>query len=249
MKTSKNLLLTTFILCLAFNVSQAQKMYQVHVDYVKPSKMMEYDKIAKEFTESCKKYNPKASWITTTTSDLRYMYVSPMENFAELDNNIFADMATQMGDSFQDMFKRFNTCYDEHGDYVLILDEALSYMPSGITQTPEGENYRQFIFLYYTPENQGKLNKAVKAIKDLFSNKGSKQYYRIYRSGFGVSKSYYMVAIAAKDELDLASKGKSNEELLGDDRNEPFQNLRNSISGYEEVTAQMRPELYYSSSN
>ncbi|MBU3823095.1 hypothetical protein KO566_13615 [Flavobacteriaceae bacterium XHP0103] len=72
-------------------------------------------------------------------------------------------------------------------------------------------------------------------------------YYRIYRSGFGVSQSYYMVAIASKDEIDSANKFKANEELQGEDRKEPFQKLMSTLSKYEEITGEMRPDLYYSS--
>ena len=49
---------------------------------------------------------------------MRYMYVSPMENFAELDKDVFADMSKAMGDEWGNIFKNFNTCYDKHGDYV-----------------------------------------------------------------------------------------------------------------------------------
>lgn len=246
MKTIKTTLLLTFIFCLSINLSQAQKLYQVHVDYVNPSKVQEYEKIAKEFTEACKKHNPQTSWILTSTSDLRYMYVSPMENFAELDKNVFADMSKAMGDDWGNMFKNFNTCYDKHGDYVLVLDEGLTYMPEGLTQTPEGENYRKFYFLYYKPENQGKLREAMKGVKDLFASKGSKEYYRVYHSGFGVTDSYYMVAVAAKDEVDSATRGKANDELLGEGAKEVFGNLMNTTSKFEEISAWMRPDLYYS---
>ncbi|MBU3823096.1 hypothetical protein KO566_13620 [Flavobacteriaceae bacterium XHP0103] len=133
MKTFKTPILVIILVCFSFNFSLAQQMYRVHVDYVKPSKLMEYENIAKDFLEASKKYNLQTSWITTTTSDHRYMYVNPIENFAELDKNPFGDMSSQMGSSFQDLFKRFNACYDEHGDYILVLDETLSYMPTGMT--------------------------------------------------------------------------------------------------------------------
>lgn len=249
MKTIKSISLMASIICLTFNFSYAQKMYQVHVDYVNPSKVQDYEATAKDFIAACKTHNPQTSWITTTTSDNRYMYVSPMENFAEMDKNPFADMAKAMGDSFGDIFKRFNTCYDKHGDYVLILDDGLSYMPEGMTQTPDGEDYRKFYFLYYTPSNQGKLWEAMKGIKDLFTSKGSKEYYRVYRTGFGITDSYYMVVVAAKDEIDSATRGQANDKLLGESANEAFGKLMGATSKFEEFAGRMRPDLYYKPSN
>jgi len=248
MKTLKTTLLLALMLCFTINFAQAQKMYQVHVDYVNPSKLGDYEKISKEFVDACKKHNPQTSWITTTTSDNRYMYISPIENFADIDKRPMAGMAEAMGDSFGDIFKRFNTCYDKHGDYVLILDEGLTYMPEGITQTPEGENFRKFFFLYFKPENESALRDAMKGVKELFSSKSSKENYRVYRSGFGVTDSYYMVAIAAKDEIDSATRGKANDEILGEGSKEVFGKLMNTISRFEEFSGMMRPDLYYSPS-
>ena len=124
MKTIKSILLFAFILCLSINLSQAQKMYQIHQDNVKPSMVSEYEKVAKEFVEACKKHNPKAPWVTAVTNDMKYSYISPMENFADLDKRQFADMSKAMGDDWGKMFQSFDKCYDSHNDYILTLSES-----------------------------------------------------------------------------------------------------------------------------
>jgi hypothetical protein len=246
MKTIKSTLLFAFILCLTPNFSQAQKMYQVHRDNVKPSMIMEYEKICKEFNTACVEHNVQTSWITATTSNLNYMYVSPIENYADLDQRPFADMAKAMGDDFKNLFERFDKCYDTHGTYILTLSENLSYMPDGISQTQEGQNYRDYYFLYFTPDNEDKLKEGMKAVKAMFTEKGSKSYYRVYRSGFGVMDSYYMVAMSSKDEIDSANKHIANNELLGPERHETFQKVMNYASKVEDVTGEIRPDLAYS---
>ncbi|MDC1227220.1 hypothetical protein N8013_06170 [Algibacter sp.] len=89
MKTIKITFLLALLLCFTFNLSQAQQAYQVHQDNVKPSMLMEYEKIAKEFNAA----------------------------------------------------------------------------------------------------------------------KGSTEYYRVYRNGFGQMENYYMVSVSAKDEIDSAARG------------------------------------------
>ena len=247
MKQLKTTLMLAFILCFTFNFSLAQnKRYVVHQDNVKPSMVGEYEKITKEFVEACKTHNAQTNWITATIDDFRYMYVTPIENMADLDKNPYTDMAKAMGDDFGDIFKRFNKCYDSHSDYVITMVDELTYMPEGITQTQEGENYRRYIYLYHTPENQANLIEGMKGIKALFESKGSKLYYRVYHSGFGTSESYYEVAISYKDEIDAATKSKANDELLGDDRYEAFANLMKYVSRFEEYSGAMRPDLAYS---
>lgn len=248
MKILKNTLILTFLLGLTFNLSQAQnRLYWVHQDNVKPAMVAEYEKITKEFNAACKEHNVQTSWITATINDFRYMYVTPIENMADLDKNPFADMAKAMGDDFGDMFNRFNKCYDSHGSYIITMDEELTYMPDGFSQTQEGQNYRKYFYLYYTPEDQEKLRQGMKAIKEMFASKGSKSYYRVYRSGFGTMESYYMVAISYKDEVDAATKSKANDELLGDDRYETFNKAINYVSRFEEFSGEIRPDLAYSS--
>jgi hypothetical protein len=248
MKILKNTLLFTFLFCLTLNLSQAQNQaYSIHVDYVKPSKVVDYEKISKDFIAACKEYNAPTSWITSTTNDFRYMYITPIDKMADLDENPYADMAKQMGEDFGKIFERFNECYDKHTDFVLTLDKDLTYMPDGISQTQEGQNYRKFIYLYVTPENTGKLKEGMKGIKDLFASKGSESYYRVYRSGFGNLEGYYLVAISAKDEVDYATKSKANDELLGEGRGEVFAKAINYVSRMEEFSGVMRPDLAYSS--
>jgi len=207
--------------------------------------MMEYEKIAKEFHDACVEHKFQGKWLATTMSDFRYLYVSPIENFAELDKPLFADMAKAMGDNFWSLFEKFDKCYDSHNDYIIVLDEGLTYMPEGISQTQEGQDYRDFYFIYYKPKNAKKIKEAIKGVKDMFAAKKSKNYYRIYRSGFGAPESYYMVAISSKDAVDSAMKNKANQELLGPERHETFGKVLSAAERMEEITGEIRRDLSY----
>ncbi len=246
MKTIKTTLLLALLLCFTFNISQAQQAYQIHQDNVKPSKIMEYEKIAKELHEACVEHNLQDTWFTASTNDFRYYYITPIENMADLDKRPFADMAKAMGDKFSDMFTRFDQCYDSHGTYIVVKDNELSYMPEGKTAAPADETYRKWFYMYYTPENSKKMREGMKAVKEFFAAKGSKEYYRVYRNGFGQMENYYMVSISAKDEIDSATRGKANEDLLGPDRWEVFSKVMNNTSRMEEISGEMRPDLSYS---
>jgi hypothetical protein len=247
MKTLKSTLMLALLLCLSFNLSQSQnRSFWVHQDNVKPSMVGEYEKIAKEFNEACKTNNVQTSWITATTSDFRYMYVSEIENMADLDKRPFAEMAKAMGDAWGDLFDRFDKCYDSHGGYIITMDEELTYMPDGFSQTQEGQDFRNYFYLYYKPKNHAKIREGMKAVKEMFASKGSSSHYRVYRSGFGTMGSYYMVAISSKDEIDSATSSKANDELLGPDRYETFNKVMNYVSKFEEYSGSVRPDLGYS---
>ena len=229
--------------------STNQQAYAVHEDVVLPSMVGEYEKISKEFMDVVNKYNIQGmGWIASQTNDYRYLFIRPIANMGDLDNNAFwTNMREKMGaEKFSDMFNRMNKCYDLHCDYVLNLDKDLSYMPGGITQTPAGKDYRRFYYLHTTPQLAGKLAESIKAVKDMFVKKGSKMDYRIYRSGFGTRGQFFMVAIAAKDGADYEAMDAANNALLGPEAEKTFGEMMKYITKFEEVTGRMRPDLAYS---
>jgi hypothetical protein len=62
---------------------------------------------------------------------------------ADIDKPLFETLAEKMGaDNLNDLSTRMDKCYEIEHNYMLELDKELSYMPGGITQTPEGEDYR-----------------------------------------------------------------------------------------------------------
>ena len=246
MKTTKITFLLVLFLSFTCNTILAQQAFQVHQDNVKPSKVMEYEKVAKEFKEACVEHNLQSTWFTASTNDLKYFYITPIENFAELDERPFAEMAKAMGDKFGAMFERFDNCYDSHGTYIVLSDDELSYKPAEEAQTGESENYRTWFYIYYKPKNAKNIREGMKAVKELFASKGSKEYYNVYRNGFGQMESYYLVSIPAKNEIDSATRGEANKDVLGPDRWDTFSKVMNYASRTEEYNGEMRPDLSYS---
>jgi len=255
-KTNKSVvdkvLITTFFLAIMLMikpiVTTAQTKYRVHEDIVKLSKVSEYEGIVKELIALAKKHNIQdVSWITLNTINSHYSYVQPINSFADLDKPSFvATLIEKEGkDIIKDLFNKMDQCYDTELDYILNLDKELTYMPNGFTQTPKGKNYRKNHLLYVSPGNRALVRENMKAVKELFKRKGSKEYYRVYRSGFGANGEYYMVAIAAKDELDYARQSKENDELLGDEGKKVLGDLFSNLLKYDVLLGYIRPDLAY----
>jgi hypothetical protein len=249
MKTLKTTLLLALTFVLFGNITIAQNMYSVHEDIVKPSKVMEYEGILQEMMAIVKKHKLEdTSWITLVTNNSHYSYVTPIKNYADLDKPSFvATLVEKEGkDVISNLFARMDKCYDTELDYIITLDKDLTYMPSGFTQTPEGLNYRNNHFFYVSPSNRTVMKEKMKAIKTLFVNKGSKMYYRVYKSSFGTAGEYYMVAVAAKDAGDMDKRGKENDALLGDDLQKALNELYFNALKYEKLEGNIRPDLGYS---
>ena len=221
--------------------------YHVHEDRVKPSMVGEYEKTAKALADAMRENDVQGyGWLTTSTDDFRYLSVTPIENMAQLDGNPFKGLSDKIGnEATSALFAPFNNCYDQHGDYVIFMDKELTYMPDGITQTPEGENFRKFYYVYVSPGSNRAMSDAFKKVKQMFADKGSKSYYRVYRSGFGTMDAFFMVAIAAKNPVDMEQRAADNDKLLGPDAQAVFANLMSHAIKFEEITGMIRPKLGY----
>ncbi len=252
MKTNKISGLFLFLLLMSLMGIQAQEeqdmqMFLVHEDKTKPAMVKKHETIDKELIGAMKKNEiGDFSWITLVTEDSRYLYISPIENMAALDKDPFSSLSQKIGQRETNrIFDKYQDTYDEHGDYILILDKKLSYQPGGINTTPVGKNYRHITVYHFTPENAGKAEELAKKFLDLYTKNKSTLDYRVYRSGFGLMGSSFWVATAAESPEDFERRREDNRELLGQEGESLFNQLSQTVSRIEIIRGYIRPDLGY----
>ena len=238
-------ILSAFFCFMAFAQDSNTQAYWVHEDVVKPSMSTEYEKVCKELTGALSEHGIDFPTIVTQTMDNRYLWVTPISEMSDIQNNTtFNDLSEKMGaDAMGALFDRMDKCYEIEQDYVIHMRKDLSYMPGGITQTPEGKNYRKFYYLHYNPSDREALNDHLKAVKDLFESKGSKVHYRVYQSGFGTRGAFFMVAVASSSAGEDAQMGDENRQLFGEDGKVVMDKLFGMLRKYEEFSGYMRPDM------
>jgi len=250
MKTFKTRMVLAITLLLLMNLSHAQDsqptMFSVHTDNVKFEKMMQYEETAKEMKDNCVKYNVQgASWTAISVEDGRYVYVTPINNMADLDKNPMGDLFEKMDkDAASAMFKKMNECYDSHSDNIVHYMPELSYNPES-AGSGEGKNYREYHFLYYTPKNAKAIDEALQKVKTMFESKGITNAYQVYHSGFGSEESYYMISISAKDGMEIEKNSETNDKAFGEEGQATFFNVISLTNRYNRVSARVRPDLSY----
>ncbi|XMO86986.1 hypothetical protein AAFN75_01560 [Algibacter sp. AS12] len=246
MKSLKTKMLILVLLPLAALILNAQdQAYWIHEDQVNLSKTDEYEQVTKDFIQACKKHNlQNADWKTAYMEDGVYLSITPINKMADFDSNPLAPLAEKMGeDKFKALFKRFDQCYDTHGDYIMFYNEALSYMPIGRIA---GENYRKWHYFHVTPSKSKAFAEKLIAIKAIYVNKNAKESYRIYHSGFGVMGEYYVASISAKDEESYLKTSDNAETLFGDKDKLMFMQLLELTHKYEKKSGAIRHDLSYS---
>jgi hypothetical protein len=248
MKKQKiTMVLGMLILIATLTMNAQNQRFLIHADYVKPSMQSEYVEITKAFVAECKKHNLQNSdWTQLRLDNGTYITFEPIPNMAALDIDTFAPLVEKMGkEKFTALLDRYAKCYDRHGSYIITRIESLTYMPEGAIAAQEGQNYRKYHYLYVTPSTSKMIAEKMKAIKELYAKKGSKEYYRVYHSGFGTLGEYFLVVISAKDELSYAKQSDENDALLGDEGKKLLDDLFQNISRYDPITGYVIPSLSY----
>ena len=248
MKTFKRGLQFLITLVFITNVAIAQEaptMFVVHTDNVNFDKLPQYEKSIKDLKENCSKHDLKdIDWTAISIEDGRYVYVSPITSMADLDKRPMAQLAEKMGkEAMEKLFDDMDQCYDSYSNAVVHHIPELSYMPEGFSL--EGKNHREYHFLYYPPKNAKAIKEAIGKVKELFESKGIKNGYNMYHSGFGSNGNYYMVSIAGKDDVDIATGGQENDKLFGEDKGDTFFNVIKLTTKYDQVEGTIRPDLSY----
>lgn len=239
------------LIFLQLNVLQAQdnakyQAYYIHEDPVNPSMITPYEKLCTDMVAECKNASLPDGWLAVNLDDNKYLFVSPINNMADLDKNTFAPLQAKMGnDAFNKMFTDFDKCYSSHRDYIVRLDKQLTYMPGGIDINTSGMDYRHFTYYYVTPQNIAKATEIAKAFNALYTKKSSKVQYRVYRNGFGEKEAYFMVVTSAKSAEDYERMRSENRELLGVDGKELYGKLLLVVSGIKNISGMARPDLSY----
>lgn len=245
------LLLGLFLFPLAMGAQtySEDQAFHIHEDVVSPDKVADYEQICAKLISSMKEYNIQdVVWNAASTSEGQYIYIQPIKSMADVEKYPFASLVEKMGKEAVDaIFDKMDKCYDIEHDYVVTLNQDLTYMPDGATMTQEGQDYRKWHYLHVSPENRSAVKEKMKGIKDLFASKGSEMHYRVYNSGFGSRGEFYIVVVSAKDPVDYAQRAAQNQALLGEEGKKTFDDLFASLLRYEETTGWMRPDLAYSS--
>lgn len=215
----KTSLLTFVIGLLALPVLLAQserQLFVVHEDQVIPGMMDDYMELMGEVAAAFKAKGNEMESTTYTREDFSVIHVTPIESMADLDRNMSAYFSEMMGEEeFKQAFSRFDKHYHQHGDYVVALNEELSYMPEGnLDPTTPGQPYRLWQYYTVSADNHDEVYELAKEMKALHKNSGSKLNWRIYEPVLGIMGPQFVVVMSGKNAAELENRMSATKQLL-----------------------------------
>ena len=201
------------------------------------------DEEVKKFAETMNEHNATdAAFLTVSLDDMRYLYVSAIDNMASLDQDPFEGVVEAMGeDGFDEMMSGYENTFETHTNYIINLNHDMSYKSDVILN--EGVNFRMFTYYFIDPDDWKEATAIAKEWKELHASTNAPHGYRVYMGGLG-TEPMIMVVQWAKNAEEYYANQAENMKAMGDPSD-----LRNRTMAVtrkmEHYTGMIRPDLSY----
>lgn len=234
---------------IAQDQSVATQLFTIHEDAVIPSRVVEYEKAAKNLAVMMERHNMASMQYSAASSDdFTYIFISPVTNYAGLDNMGagFAELQEKMGkEAFDKTMSQFNGNYHSHKDYMIRLHPELSYNPEYGNNLNDGMNFRHWDFYHVYPGKEAVAAEIAKEWIALNASKDIKQGYRLYMGDMGTDMPLVIVAHSAKSASDFYSNREKNMMALGEAGKKLMDKTMSITWKFESREGAMRPDLSY----
>lgn len=218
--------------------SEAPQMLLIHEDQVIPAQSEKYMEASKNLKQALIDNNVTSfSYMSFWLYDGSVIHVSQIDNFADLDNSPWKELSDKMGkEETQTLFSQYDGSYNSHRDYIAYFHPSMSYKSEQL-QEP-GNNFREWMYLYYNEEDQEAMIEVMKEWKALYEAKGIEEGYTIYTAGLGHYGPVVVIHSWAKSDVEMAQRSENHMAVLGEERMElmkktmPLIQKQKSIRGY-----------------
>lgn len=220
-------------------------MFAVYTYEIKPEKVKAEEAFVKEIIAKLKEHGVEGpTWSTATTNDNRFMYIMPIKNMAQLDEQPWQPLIDKMG---KENWKKFTDKARDHESFnsssVSVLDSELSYMPNGIDPNTVGEDFRSWNIFHIKPGMYDKAKELAKQIKEVYAEKKSDFYYRIYHYKFGGNSNTMVVVSSHENMGDYYQNSVTARELIMGDVESIYDEFLTCVAKQERIYGEIRPEL------
>jgi len=223
------------------------QLFIIHEDVVKPSMVAQYEKAASDLVAKLKEHNIASfNYGAASTTDLHYLYVTPIKNMAELDINAEEEIIEKMGkDATRAMWEQFANCYDSHKNFLVTRLTDLSYQPESADNDGEQKNFIHWDYYHVQPGKGDEARSLSKEWRDLYASNNVAMGYNLYVGGIGTDMPLFVTTQRAKNAADFQMQSAKTAELLGDAGKDLNQRTMAITLRFESRDGWARPDLSY----
>jgi len=245
----RTILATALILAFSLNLATAQdsdtQLYLIHEDLVIPAQSFKYMETAGKLKQAMVNHDVATmGYNTYWLNDNTWWYVRTIQSFADLDTPPMKELFDKMGEAESEaLFSNFEGTYHKHRNFVAIYHPSLSYKPEGL-QEP-GNNYREWMYLYYDDKDQEAMIEVMKEWKALYEAKGVEHGYTVFTAGMGHYGPVIVIHTWAESEAAHATAAEVSMVKLGEERMELLGRTLPFIQKQESKRGRFMPDHSY----
>ena len=253
----KTALVSACLLLLAFAANgqpapgPGAQMFLIHEEIARPSMLAQYESTTRDllgaFTE--KNADPKIFGMNLfVTTDMHYIYVVPIANWAALDTFQQSWMAISQAvgkDRWKDLMTRGNAAMSSYNEFVVMRRPDLSYVPATPRLKAGEVRFIHWQFHYLDAARADEAEQIAKDYAALFRAKNISDPFTVFMAMSGNDLPLLVVAIPAKSPSDYYSNADQVNAALGADVRPLVARAMAITRKYETRDGTARPELSY----
>lgn len=220
-------------------------IYAVYTYEIMPEKVKAEEAFVKEMKSKLKEYNVKGpTWSTAVTNTNTFMYIMPLKNMAQLDENPWKAIVEKMGEkNWKKLTDKAKGHESSFSSSALVLDSELSYMPNGLSVQTPGKDFRAWNIFHIKPGKYDEAKAIAKKIKAVYTNKNAQFHYRVYHNKFGGDGYTLVVVSSHKNMGDYYETAETARTLVEKDVEALYDEFLTYVAKQERQYGTMRPDL------
>lgn len=247
------IVLATLVLAIALAPSvragdKEQQMFLVEDNPVVPAQIEAYEAFVKEFVAQMQAFEFPYPCYTYMTSDLHYLYVFPVADFADI-GKLFAsvnEMVAKWGkDKFAETVEKSVGTYKYQKFSLYLYRPELSYVPEGMKEGPESLKFMFWGTVQGQPGRQKELEASFKQFVDLYQGKKVQHGWRTYMTVFGGKSPEYVYSEHGPSAAKFWTEVEEIDKEMGEPAKKAWMEMTKVIRGYHYSTGSYRPDLSY----
>ena len=241
-----------FCLCTLSALAQAeeQKAQLIFMDeyVVKPSLISEFEAASKDTLAEWSKHKYPYSFEGYFSEDMRFIFITPIKNFADIDNYYKAleELKKRMGTKrWKALWKRESAALNYLKSRIFYYLPELSYFPEKPRLKPEEESFAVWSLYYVIPGMEDEFESVSKEWVTLHKEKNWRNGYKCYAGDFGTDMPVYLVFWKAKSEADALIYLEKSFDLFGEEGKVLEEKEESLLRGFKMKRGWLRPDLSY----
>jgi hypothetical protein len=242
--------LVFFIAVLSFGQEEPKdQLFTVHQDNVKPAMVDQYEKAVNSLVASFKEHGMEIPSMTSSqTDDFTYYYISPIENYAALDeiNVSWGEFIEKMGEEkWAEIDDAFEGTYFSHKDFIIRRSGELSYRAENPRFEFKDANFIHWDWYWLEEGKESEAMEVAKEFKNLFAANNITDSFTIWLTDIGTDYGLMVVTQIAKDAEDYYAMISKRGEDIGDEMDLLYEKFVKYVKKFEHENGKLRHDFNY----